>query len=153
MKTCPKCKEEKPLRDFYKFKGGRRSTYCKPCEIARVDEYQQNSEKRREYFKKYQKEYIGRPYVKFKRKRKRTTPAGYIMNAARSKVSRAKAAGIISPPETCEFPTCEFCNREKLLAHHYLGYRKENWLDVKWVCPKHHRLIHMSNYEFDNERS
>lgn len=27
-------------------------------------------------------------------------------------------------------------------AHHYLGYEPEHWLDVKWLCRKHHEEAH-----------
>ena len=40
---------------------------------------------------------------------------------------------------------CEICKTTKNIeAHHYLGYEKENWLKVKWLCIKHHRAEHRS---------
>lgn len=32
----------------------------------------------------------------------------------------------------------------KLEAHHYLGYAPEHWLDVKWLCQRHHSLADRS---------
>ena len=38
---------------------------------------------------------------------------------------------------------CQQCHQEcKPHAHHYLGYAKENWLDVVFLCPLCHRRIH-----------
>ncbi len=37
---------------------------------------------------------------------------------------------------------CEVCGELKVHAHHYKGYERENWLDVKWLCPFHHNLVH-----------
>jgi len=37
---------------------------------------------------------------------------------------------------------CEVCGSSKTDAHHYLGYKKKNWLKVKWFCRKHHNKIH-----------
>lgn len=33
---------------------------------------------------------------------------------------------------------CEACGNLKSQAHHYLGYARENWLKVKWLCKPHH---------------
>lgn len=33
---------------------------------------------------------------------------------------------------------CEICGNPKVQAHHYLGYERIHWLDVKWLCFKHH---------------
>ena len=46
MRTCAKCKETKPLNEYYSSKdckGGRRGT-CKTCELARQAEYHAKSE-------------------------------------------------------------------------------------------------------------
>lgn len=29
----------------------------------------------------------------------------------------------------------------RIEAHHYLGYEKEHWLDVIWVCSQHHDIL------------
>ncbi len=43
---------------------------------------------------------------------------------------------------TLEKLSCEVCNNPKTHAHHYKGYKPENWLDVKWLCHKHHAAEH-----------
>lgn len=37
--------------------------------------------------------------------------------------------------------TCEVCQLPAQ-AHHYKGYDQENWLDIKWLCFKHHLQEH-----------
>lgn len=36
---------------------------------------------------------------------------------------------------------CVMCGR-KAQAHHYKGYDRKNWLDIKWLCSKHHSGEH-----------
>lgn len=37
---------------------------------------------------------------------------------------------------------CEICGNKISKAHHYKGYKKENWLKIIWLCHKHHMLEH-----------
>lgn len=37
---------------------------------------------------------------------------------------------------------CEVCGEKKSQGHHYKGYEKEHWLDVQWLCVKHHKEVH-----------
>lgn len=39
---------------------------------------------------------------------------------------------------------CEQCGRDyyELQAHHFLGYAKEHWLDIKWLCQPCHAIAH-----------
>ena len=37
---------------------------------------------------------------------------------------------------------CEICGATPAEGHHYLGYDKENHLDVIWLCRKHHKRYH-----------
>ena len=39
MKICPRCKEKKALDEFFKKKGRRAGSYCKPCQLAYVREH------------------------------------------------------------------------------------------------------------------
>lgn len=36
--------------------------------------------------------------------------------------------------------SCFVCGNEKVEAHH-TSYKKENWLNVQWLCKKHHTEI------------
>jgi hypothetical protein len=37
---------------------------------------------------------------------------------------------------------CEVCGDKNTIGHHYLGYDREHWLDIKWLCDKHHIREH-----------
>ena len=75
----------------------------------------------------YQREYRQRPEVKAK-------------NKARHAVKAALINGILKRPKKCQI-----CNnvdkplkdgRTGLRADHYLGYEKDNYLNVKFICVK-----------------
>ena len=37
---------------------------------------------------------------------------------------------------------CEVCGEIKAEGHHYKGYEPEHYLDIKWLCSKHHKKEH-----------
>lgn len=37
---------------------------------------------------------------------------------------------------------CLVCQDPKSEGHHYLGYNRDHWLHVQWLCSKHHHAIH-----------
>jgi hypothetical protein len=58
---------------------------------------------------------------------------------ARAKVSHEVRVGRLVKPDNCFlyspfYPLC----KGRIEAHHFLGYREEHWLSVKWLCSKHH---------------
>jgi hypothetical protein len=75
----------------------------------------------------YQREYRKRPEVKAK-------------NKARQAVNSALINGILKRSECCDI--CKIKDitlkdgRTGLRADHYLGYEKENYLNVKFICVK-----------------
>jgi len=57
---------------------------------------------------------------------------------AKAAIYRATKTGQIIKPNKCSS-----CGAIGLIeAHHHLGYAKENWLDVKWLCPPCHGKAH-----------
>lgn len=58
---------------------------------------------------------------------------------ARSAVARAVKKGILQRM-VCQAPEC--ISLETTHAHHHWGYKREHWLHVIWLCPKHHIEIH-----------
>ena len=46
---------------------------------------------------------------------------------------------------------CKVCGSLNVHAHHYKGYEKENWLEVEWLCAKHHREIENGGKTVDKE--
>jgi len=77
-------------------------------------------------------------YKKFRNKGEKY----YYKYQARKKVLIEKQKKNLIPEE------CKFKNKECfgiIDAHHYLGYKKEHWLDIWWVCRKHHMQLHSKN--------
>jgi hypothetical protein len=52
-----------------------------------------------------------------------------------SLVNKEKKQGKIIPTRHCQVPRCE---EQTISAHHYLGYEKNHWRDIVWLCKKHH---------------
>ena len=59
--------------------------------------------------------------------------------AAHAAVTDAIRAGRLVRPTKCEMTGHH--SKGKLQAHHHRGYVPEYWLDVQWLCPRHHALI------------
>ena len=37
---------------------------------------------------------------------------------------------------------CDVCGEIKVEGHHYKGYEPKHYLDIKWLCSKHHKKEH-----------
>jgi hypothetical protein len=86
------------------------------------------------------------PHVSDARKRYLKTPAGQearrrykerhaLRVKARNAVRNAIASGrLLRQP-------CRLCGK-KAEAHHHAGYTRPNWLNVEWLCKKHHLAGH-----------
>lgn len=63
---------------------------------------------------------------------------GAVAARAHAAVARAVAAGRLVRPEACSA-----CGRRGLLldSHHYLGYQRQHWLDVVWLCRSCHMRL------------
>jgi len=131
MKKCFKCNEEKPLSDFYKHSGmlDGHLGKCKLCTKKDVHELRHNSDSREkilaydrargnrqssDYMKEYKKRYPNKAKAH-----------SMIRNAVKSKK-------LFSQP-------CEICGKENTHGHHD-DYLKP--LNVRWLCPEHHRQWH-----------
>ncbi|KKM68598.1 hypothetical protein LCGC14_1459310 [marine sediment metagenome] len=116
-KKCYRCKKTLELKKFYKNKSGIRkhSNLCIKCQ----------KETLKKYTKKYLKEYRkgGKYYQK--------TLARNALNFALKKNKLKKGKCVLRS---------EKCNGQ-IEAHHYLGYEKEHYYDVRWFCRKHHRIV------------
>lgn len=125
-KICFKCKQEKPLGEFYKHPrmADGRLNKCKACNRRDVAE---NRLKRIEYYREYD--------------RKRGARSGFNVSKdptkmrARSKAIRAIRSGKIPRPERCA--AC--AERTRLHAHHD-DYTKP--LEVIFLCPVCHKERH-----------
>lgn len=87
---------------------------------------------------------------KFKRRnvtRKRDDKYQSQVDAAHA-VSVSLREGHLQKLTTCEYAGCEAPAEE---AHHYMGYARENWLDVQWLCKNHHARERAEVVEFNGK--
>lgn len=126
MKQCGRCKEVKIFGDFNKdkySKSGYRSQ-CKECmtkeRMALRDHYKQwrDSDEKKLWYSEYRKSRYQKDKLKVKAR-----------NAARS----------------LERMPCEKCGSSDTVHAHHDDYSKP--LDVRWLCPQHHREWHQENGE------
>ena len=121
------CHRVLPIADFYIYKTGKQKgkpiTRCKSC--LKIHS--------REWGKKYQYRYkVGGKY--------------HQSTLARQSLGMAIRTGRIIKPDTC------MVNKDcfgRIEGHHYLGYEKENYLKVLWLCSKHHEEADKGTLKFD----
>ena len=59
------------------------------------------------------------------------------------KTAREFFANLITRGIVARPTNCSECGIEgRIDAHHYNGYAKQNWLDIKWLCRKCHNRAH-----------
>lgn len=123
MKKCNKCLITKEDTEFYldyRVSSGRESI-CKECRNKYFTRYANNNrERKRLWFKKG------------KDKQKLLHP---------EKIEAREALGIAVKKGLIKRANC-FCGN-KGQAHHHKGYGKRYWLDVIWLCSKHHKQVHI----------
>jgi len=131
MKLCKKCNQEKSTSEFLKRNdtiGGLRS-WCKSCENERNAQYRvKHGEKFKEYQKKYRKTLLGKEAkTRHINKYPEKAIAVRVLNHAldRNKITRH---------------TCEVCGCAWGIQGHHWNYSLP--LDVTWLCPEHHRVLH-----------
>lgn len=127
MKVCFACKRERPLELFSRFydKSVRRyryRSYCRDCHGIRERMRSLAGKKPRTTSKPENKRW--RPTPQQRRAHK-------LLNAAVADGSVLRGA-------------CEVCRLPDAEAHHD-DYDKP--LDVRWLCPKHHRQVHWKKYD------
>lgn len=136
IKECTKCGETKSLGEFSPRKGKlfARSSRCKLCcaEIAR-ERYRKDPTKDLERATKWQNENRQRVYELARTRYKKTGRTEKM--SARVAVNKAIKKGILSRRP------CEICGNPKTEAHHS-SYEPDKWLDVIFLCPKHHEELH-----------
>ena len=134
-KLCRLCNTIKPLSEFYKHKDMADGylNQCKPCYKSRVRKTRANNV---EYYREYDRE-------------RSKTPENRLRNALNSRAyelkhpERYKATtalnNAIQDKKLFRLP-CEVCGNLKVEAHHP-DYSKP--LSVVWLCPEHHKAIHL----------
>lgn len=132
-KRCSKCKEIKPLSEFYtdhSRKNGHQC-YCKICSNKDVGKYRQTEKGRkvsRRAVSKYEQTEKGKEHRKC---RARKHPE---IIKARQHIADAIRWGKLPPAESLQ---CS-CGEPAKHYHHWHGYEPEHWLDVIPVCVKCH---------------
>jgi hypothetical protein len=153
MKKCGHCKKLFPLEEFTKNRTTKDGLYCycKTCKAKKRAKYYQEH---KEQFKIYQHEWDVKNKDKVKMYKKRNgwkyrekinkSSLIYLNKFPEKHKARVLVAKLIREGVLIKQP-CEVCGELKVDAHHYLGYEEKHWADVKWLCFKHHRELHIKD--------
>jgi len=148
LKTCSKCKEEKPTSEFQKdsHKKDGLSSSCSVCRRKTAADYRRrNPEKCKESQRWSQ-------FKKLNYYRNRHKIKGYKVvstSGDKSKISvRAKTRGLVSRG-LLKKEACAYCGSEKSEIHHW-DYSKPS--DITWFCKTHHALAHSLNYQLTGRK-
>lgn len=151
MKQCFKCGEVKILSDFYKH-NGMKDGHLNKCKACAKSDVRTNREGKVEQYREYERGRAGDPKRVAARSAYTKTEAGKAANSKASKVYRDKfptkykahnmVNNAIRDGKLFSEP-CELCG-EKAHAHHD-DYAKP--LNVRWLCPDHHKQWHCENGE------
>lgn len=134
MKKCFKCGEVKDLTSFYRHPqmADGRVNKCKECNKLDVRENRKNNV---EHYREYD------------RRRGNRQDRGYLREFRERFPKKYKAHTIVNnairDKKLFKMP-CEICGAEKAHAHHD-DYEKP--LNVRWLCPAHHKQWHEENGE------
>lgn len=127
-----KDREKEMMRLYYETHKEQRLIYnigLKERNRVRVNAYQRKAySKNKSYYANYQHKYI------------QANPDKYV---ARLRVRDALRKGLITKG------LCEICGSSKVQAHHE-DYSKQ--LEVRWLCPKHHKRIHAETQKKQESR-
>lgn len=136
-KVCFKCGESKPLSDFYRHQkmADGHVNKCKECNKRDVRE---NRKLKVDYYREYDKARGNRQTQQYRDEYREKYPKKYF---AVTSVNNAVRDGRLS-----KHP-CEVCGDLDVHGHHD-DYDKP--LDVRWLCPAHHKAWHDLNGEGAN---
>jgi hypothetical protein len=149
IKECRKCLEIKEIDMFPKHKNGRDGhlNICKECKSVYMKKYL--IEYRKEEVDRYallrRRHYLKRRNdPEFKKQSQKVNKSWRLKNkhkvSAWKKVQYALSIGkILKKP-------CRVCGKKSTHAHHK-DYAKP--LDVVWLCPKHHKLLHTGHLKLE----
>ena len=130
MKRCCRCKIEKDLNEFNKWKGSK-DGHLNTCKLCLKQYYLRNREKK----KQYQNQYAKRNREKMRDQRNQYYRRNPEKNKARNMLNRAVQSGKIHKPLYCSS-----CDSDKHLEAHHTDY--SNPLEVLWLCRSCHRELH-----------
>lgn len=155
IKTCVRCNNEKLLSEFYRH-SAMKDGHLNKCKDCTREDVKRNREKRKEYYKNYDKKRATQPHrVAARHKYQQTEPGKQavtkakkewdkrnpIKKAASSAVGNAVRDGKLNKPFECE---CCGSSKTTIYGHHE-DYSKP--LSVRWLCNTCHRLWHAEHGE------
>lgn len=122
LRTCPKCKIEKSVDDFYKIKRNSHgfSSQCKPCH--------------KETCRKWEKSIKGKEWIRAAGKKKYKKIAKTQKRRAHEIVSRAIRTGKLKREN------CQICSSSVRVDAHHEAYDRP--LNITWLCRPHHIARH-----------
>ena len=136
MKICFKCKQKKPLTDFYKHSQTADGylNKCKDCTKKDVHHHRHNSESRPKILA-YDRARGNRQNTEYLKEYRAKYPNKYKAHCIVNRAIRAKK--LFKEP-------CEICGKIDTHGHHD-DYLKP--LNVRWLCAEHHQDWHSKNGE------
>jgi len=135
MKKCFKCKEEKPLADFYPHKQMKDGHLNKCRDCAKADSNKHRSENL-EKIREYDRGRGNRQTTGYQAEYKQRYPNKY---KAQNMVSNAiRDSKLFKKP-------CEVCSTEACIHAHHDDYLQP--LNIRWLCAAHHQQWHAKNGE------
>lgn len=137
IKTCFKCKAEKPTTEFYKH-SEMADGYLGKCKECAKRDTRTNRGDRAEYYRAYDRERGSRRTAADTRDYRERNP---VKHKAHTAVHWAMRSGRLYKKP------CEVCSDREVHAHHD-DYSKP--LEVRWLCALHHQQWHVANGEGAN---
>lgn len=137
LKTCFKCKAEKPRTEFYKHSAMADGLLGK-CKVCAKLDVQSNYAANRDYYLQYEQRRKRLPHrIEARREYARTYtyPTGRKRHAAVNAVNNALRKGEIQKQPCC------VCGSTTRIHGHHEDYSRP--LDVVWLCPLHHAEYHV----------
>jgi len=130
IKTCRLCKKQIPINLFITEQHGETTYYrsCRACHVAKEKQRRaKNPEKHREYRRRWRD------------KNKESIAAShklYVYNYPEKRGARRAVTQALTAGRLFRTP-CEVCMEMDVEAHHD-SYDEKDWLNVRWLCRKHH---------------
>lgn len=133
MKTCFKCRKEKPLCEFYKHKN-MSDGHLNKCKECTKRDSKITREANIEYYREYDRARGNRQSKDYHKRYNENNPEKY---KARTIISNSIRDGWLEKPENCSL-----CGEYSKIIHgHHPDYNLPTF--VKWLCPSCHRSMHV----------
>lgn len=138
MKTCRKCGVAKPVAEFNRNRSRRDGLdhRCKPCHREQSKAWQRGPGK--DAHQRAVKAWLQRNPERRLAADQRTRSKNPTHWRARRAVREALLRGTLVRPSHCT----ECGSAGPIQGHHWRGYDPAEWLNVKWLCTRCHRVAH-----------